>query len=87
MGKRCLSLYADLKGRCELCPMSQVFSWIDPKAGIKEYEANKQIPCDTCKHWGENGAIDPTGEDYCPLDPLCNNASLYEKRGGDECDQ
>ena len=35
--KRCLSLYADLKGRCELCPMSQVFSWIDPEAGIKEY--------------------------------------------------
>lgn len=134
--KRCLSLYTDLKGRCELCPMSQVFSWIDPMADQpteektvigngditpkealdatarlvdrvleilpnimqsvidampdaiekyleKEYGADNQIPCDTCKHLGENGAIDPTGEDYCPLDHLCNNASLYEKRGGD----
>lgn len=37
-------------------------------------------PCDTCKHWGENGAIDPYGEGYCPIDHECENASLYQKK-------
>ena len=35
-------------------------------------------PCNACKHMGENGAIDPYGEEYCPIDNMCINASLYE---------
>ena len=38
-------------------------------------------PCDTCKHYGENGFIDPYGEPYCPIDHKCENASHYEKKG------
>lgn len=45
------------------------------KGGEAEY-----CPCDTCKHWAENGAIDPYGEEYCPIDHECENASLYQKK-------
>lgn len=40
-------------------------------------------PCDTCKHMGEHGAVDPYGETYCPIDNECRNANCYEKKEGD----
>lgn len=37
-------------------------------------------PFNTCKHLGENDAIDSYGEEYCPIDHKCENASLYQKK-------
>lgn len=42
--KSCLRIYEYLQGRCELCPMSQVYALIDPEAGLKT-QTRKWIPC------------------------------------------
>lgn len=39
-----LRIYEYLQGRCELCPMSQVYALIDPEAGLKT-QTRKWIPC------------------------------------------
>lgn len=54
-----------------------------PDEKISYAAISQQMPtphCDTCKHWAENGAIDPYGEGYCPIDQECENASLYQKK-------
>ena len=41
--KKCLRIYEYLQGRCELCPMSQVYALIDPEAGLKTHDEAVQI--------------------------------------------
>lgn len=41
--KNRLRIYEYLQGRCELCPMSQVYALIDPEAGLKT-QTRKWIP-------------------------------------------
>lgn len=41
--KRRLRIYEYLQGRCELCPMSQVYALIDPEAGLKTHDEAVQI--------------------------------------------
>lgn len=40
--KRHLRIYEYLQGRCELCPMSQVYALIDPEAGLKTHDEAKR---------------------------------------------
>ena len=71
---------------CSVCGGTTLKEWrtdFCPNCGA-DMRKLECCPCNTCKHFGENGAIDPYGEEYCPIDHECENASLYEKEGDEK---